>query len=91
MIWVKKHDRVLAACDEDIIGKKFSDGRLELHLNEDFYKGKLIDEVRFSKILDGEENINIVGKKAVEVAVKKSLIADVKSIRGVPYAIIFRL
>ena len=50
MIWIKKHGEVLAACDENIIGKRFSDGELELHLNEKFYKGKLVEEGKSKKV-----------------------------------------
>lgn len=91
MIWIKKHGKVLAACDENIMGKKFTEGELELHVKENFYKGKLVSENTFSKLLDEMENINLVGEKTIRIAKRKSLVADVKNIDGVPFTIIFRL
>ena len=91
MIWIKRHGKILAACDESIVGKKFSENKLELHLKEDFYKGELIDEKKFTKLLEEAENINLVGENTIRIANKKSLIAEVKKIKGVPYAIIFKI
>lgn len=91
MIWVKKHGKVLAACDERIVGKKFSENKLELHLREDFYRGELIDEAKFSKLLEEAENVNLVGENTIRIANKKALIAGVKKIKGVPYAMIFKI
>jgi len=90
MIWTKRHEGVLAACDEDLLGKSFKEQELELHVNEDFYKGELTSEDVFSKLLDRADNINLVGEETIKIAERKSLIADVKKIQGIPFAIIFK-
>ena len=90
MIWTKKHGEVLAACDEELLGKRFKEQGLELHVNEHFYKGELISEDVFSKLLDKADNINLVGKETIKIAERKSLIADVKKIQSIPFAIIFK-
>lgn len=91
MIWVKKHGKVLAACDEKILGKKFKEENLELHVKEDFYKGKLVSGEEFSKMIDEMENINLVGEEAVRIAEEKSLIADVRKINNIPHALIIKI
>lgn len=91
MIWIKKHDKVLAACDEELLGKKFIEKEVELHINENFYKGELVSEEDLSKLLDEMENINLVGENAIKVAKQKSLVVDVKKIDGVPFTMILKL
>jgi len=90
MIWTKKHGEVLAACDKELLGKRFKEQELELYVNEDFYKGELTSEDMFSKLLDKADNINLVGEETIKIAERKSLIADVKKIQGIPFTIILK-
>jgi hypothetical protein len=91
MIWIKNHGSVLAVCDEKHLGKLYEQGKLQLDVNENFYKGELISEEKFESMLNGIENANLVGKNCINLARKRSLIADVKEIEGVPYAMIFKV
>ena len=87
MHWVKKHKGVLAVCDEELIGRKFD----VLDVNENFYKGELIDEKRLSELLKDNSNINIVGTRSIKAAEKAGVLCAVKKIKSVPYAIIFKI
>ncbi|MEM0372604.1 MAG: DUF424 family protein [archaeon] len=87
MHWVKKHGKVLAVCDENVLGKKL--GRILV--DEKFYKGELVDEERLSELLKEHENINIIGKKSVNAAKKQGIACCAAKIKGVPHALIFKI
>ena len=93
-MYVKKHvseDRtVVAICDEDILGKKFTKGDIQLEVFESFYGGdkKTDDEVR--ELLCTCDNLNIVGKKVVKLALEVGVVnlQDVMYIGELPYTLI---
>lgn len=83
---------VLALCDADILGKKFSDARTELMVNTHFFGGESLplDEVKV--LLEKAYTVNAVGDKAVTLLVHQGLILsqDVKKIGRLPYAMVVR-
>ena len=90
-ICVKKNGDVLAACDEDLVGKKFEEKELVLDIRKSFYLDKIIDGGEFSRMLAGADNINLVGEQTINIAKRDKLVNSVGRIKGIPYAIIFRL
>lgn len=91
MIFAKKTGRVLAACDEDLVGKKFEENELVLNVSKSFYMGELVGEQELSGMLAEAENINLVGEQTINIAKRNNLVGKIGRIKGVPYAIIFRL
>ena len=97
MMYFKKHltrDRIiLAVCDEDIIGKKFSEGNLTLNISERFYKGEKKSKEELEKLLKNSENVNLVGKKTIKFAIKLGILNkdSLITIRGIPHAQIVKL
>ncbi len=91
MIWVKKHGEVLAACDESILDEIFEEGELCMQVKKSFYAEELVDESGFRELLRESDNINIIGKEAVRIAVEEGLVKATKSIEAVPYAIIIKI
>ena len=91
LFWIKRHKKVLAVCDEELLNKKFKEKKLVLFADERFYKEILIDEKQLSELLINYDNINIIGNKAVEIAKQMNLIAEVKRIQGISYALIFKV
>ena len=95
MIYLKinktEQNEVVAICDENLIGKNFSENNLKLDLGERFYKGELMDEEKIVKILRNAKNINIVGKDAVKLAIKNRIIEEENliKIKNIPHAIVF--
>lgn len=80
---------MVAACDKEILGKRFTEGELQLEVREEFYKGgktvkteKLIEEISNATI------VNLAGNKTVEAAVKHKLVVkeNVLTIGGVKHA-----
>ncbi len=92
MIVVKIHNSemglVVALCDNELIGKKFSEGKLILDLNSDFYKGKVLPKEKIISLLKTAYIINAVGKESVELVLKNNYVEKEKIIKigGIPHA-----
>ena len=93
MFYIKKHEKVIAICDENIVGKKFEEGDRCIEVSERFYKGKKVSEKEVEGVLRGEDNINLVGNKVVELAVKLGVVNsnDVIEIQGVKHAQVYNI
>lgn len=69
---------LLAICDENILGKTFSEGELEITITE-FYKGKNCDAVAAIKLAKKATIINAVGKDIINILIEKKFV-DASSI-----------
>ncbi len=72
------HGRVLAACDEDILGKTFSEGKLRLTVKREFYLEKLVSREELEALMNAAEILNLVGDGVIGVA--KGLGMDVDAV-----------
>jgi len=80
--------KIIAICDEDLIGKEFEEGNLYLKVSENFFKGEKKNKEEVKKILKDANSANFVGKKSVSIAVELGLVDEknVIKIKGVPHA-----
>jgi uncharacterized protein len=94
---IESYRIVIAICDSEILGKRFEEGKKQLHVKESFYKGekgKEIKEEELVKIIEinktEDATFNIVGKKSVNIALKTKLIHEnsVLEIDGIPYSLV---
>lgn len=96
-MYLKIHERqnrkIIAVCDKELIGKTFEEKDLQLKVSEHFYKGSILPQEEIIKILKAADNINLVGKKTIELALKNNIISkeNIIKIKGVPHAQIFSL
>jgi len=92
----KGKDIVIGICDSELLGNVFSNGDLVLDLVKySAFYGKEEDEEIIKKNLIGATTINIVGEKAIEIAVKSGVITkkDLKNtieINGIKHLQVFR-
>ncbi|WP_457752779.1 DUF424 domain-containing protein [Thermococcus sp.] len=79
---------LLAACDEELMGKTFREGELKLEIKERFYKGELRDVEALEKLLEEATIANLVGERCVGKAIELGYIDKdrVLYIQGVPHA-----
>lgn len=90
---VCKGQRLVAACDEDILGKTFREGKLKLEVTEQFYKGIRLSMDEAVKLIGDADIANLSGKSIVDAVLREGL-ADqraVISISGVPHLQILKL
>lgn len=85
--------KVLACAEEELIGKTLKEGEIEFIVSERFYKGKKVSEKELKKLLEEIDNINLVGKKPVKIAIELKLIDErnVLTIEKIPHVQIFRI
>lgn len=80
MIYCKIHthekERILAACDQDIIGKTFRGDGIKITVSERFYGGEVISEDTFVERTKSVTIMNLVGNKVVDRAIKEGLVSE---------------
>ena len=94
-MYVKIHKKqgstVVAIADKELIGKRFEEGKPQLEISEYFYKGEEKSEEEIIALLEEATNVNLVGKKAVALAIKHGIIQEenILQIKKIPHACIF--
>ena len=87
-IHVHENERILAACDEDILGMTFRDENSKITVSERFYGGERISEEIFFERTKSVTILNLVGNEVVGAAVRVGLVSEdhVIVIGGVKHA-----
>lgn len=97
MIYIKMHsgldDVVLAACDEEVLGKTFSGNNLRITVSEGFYNGELVPEEVFVQHMGRVSVMNLVGERAIALAVENGHVSEdcVLEIGGVKHAQVVKI
>ena len=84
----------MAVCDSELIGKKFEEGKRQLDLRENFYKGEEIETGKLIKSFQHysieDATFNIVGKKSVNAAIDAKIISktSIDKIDNIPFTLI---
>ncbi|MDV3104332.1 MULTISPECIES: DUF424 domain-containing protein [Thermococcus] len=92
MIYVKIYrvqgEVLLAACDEELLGKTFREGKLKLEVRERFYKGELMDEDALESLLGEATIANLTGERCVSKAIELGYVDPERVLRieGIPHA-----
>ncbi len=90
-----RNEVVVAICDKELIGSVLKEGELVLDLKKhsSFYMGELVTPREASELLKEATSINLVGEKAVGLAIKRGLAkkGTEKKIAGVPHLQIYTL
>lgn len=92
-IYKRGNDLLIGACDENLLGKKFEDGKFHIEVSKDFYGGKRISPVALKKYLQDATIANLVGKKTIKCAIDLGLVdpSCIIKINGVPHAQMVRM
>ncbi len=87
------NNAVLAVCDKELCGKTFKGKETEFVVSKDFYKGEPVSIKELQGKLHEFESINIVGNKAVQVALEEGIVSDenVIEIAKVKHVQIFKI
>ncbi len=84
---------LVAACDAELLGETFKEGKLKLEVKEGFYKGIQTSIPDALRAIDEADIANLVGKAIIEAAVRERLVdpSAVVHIGGVPHVQIIRM
>ncbi|WP_287585301.1 DUF424 domain-containing protein [Candidatus Borrarchaeum sp.] len=87
-VFKTEKDIMVAVCDADILGKKFSDGKSKLNIEENFYKGTLGTLEDGIQAMNGATIINVLGENIISKMIDDGIISEhsVICICGVPHA-----
>jgi hypothetical protein len=79
--------KIVAICDESILGKKIHYKDLQLDLSSDFYKGNMIKESELKVMIKGAYIVNAVGEKSIKTLLGLCMIKEenIKKIKNIPY------
>lgn len=92
-IYKQGNDLLIGACDEKLIGKKFTDGKFQIDVSKEFYDGERIDAKVLKKYLEDATIANLVGEETIKCAIELGLVDPecVIKIKGVPHAQMVRM
>jgi hypothetical protein len=87
-IYRRGNDLIIAACDENLLGKRFEEGKFQLEVTKEFYEGERIDIETFKKYLLEATIANLVGNQTIKCAIESGIINSdcVIKIGGIPHA-----
>lgn len=80
--------RLLAACDEELLGQVYKEGKYRLDVASTFYDDLRVDADNLKAFLQQCTVANLVGDRTVAVALDLGLVSEdhVLHIEGVPHA-----
>ena len=95
-MWVKVHSssrKVVAICDENLLGKRFEQGIKQLQITESFYKGEKMSKEEVLNLIRAESSsatFNIVGKESVNLAIEAGVIEknSASKVKNIPFILI---
>ena len=82
------HGLLLVITDLEIIGKKFDQGKLQLDLTKEFYKGQQKSAEEAKELLSRARYIHFTGEQAILLGLRAELIDKEKILRiaNIPHA-----
>jgi len=96
MMYVKVHEifrngiyeKIVAVCDEKILGKTLKEKGVDVFINPRFYKGEKVNSDGVVEKLENATITNFFGDESVKTGISSGLFAweDVILICGVPHA-----
>jgi hypothetical protein len=92
-VFQTKFDILVAICDEEVLGKKMKYKDVKLKIDENFYRGRKIDEKIAVVLLKKATIANLFGKRIIKLALTNRFIdkKNIILINGHPHAQIVKL
>lgn len=86
-VYHRRGETLVAACDEDLVGRTFREGKLRLEVSE-FYAGDLVSPEQLLRHLQLATIGNLVGEETVGAARQAGYVEEpgILRIDGVPHA-----
>jgi len=80
--------KVVAICDNDLLGKRFEEGKLQLDLSSNFYKGEEMSEDDVVGLTEDPCIVNVVGEKSINFLIGVGVVdkKNIIRIKGIPHA-----
>lgn len=91
-IYLKIHqsgkERIVAACDRELLGKKYFEKELKLEVKKEFYQGTLANLEDLNKEMKKATIVNLTGNKVVKFALQHNFLSqeNILKISGIRHA-----
>ncbi len=84
---------LVAACDEDLLGKTLKYGKVNFEIRREFYGGKLVQVEDAIDLIKTATTVNLIGSVIVTRAIRENLVHPqaILDISGVPHAQIIKV
>jgi len=80
MFWMEIHrtdeGRLVAACDEDVLGQRFTEDGQQLEVDEEFYGGEKVDLLAVLEAIEDAATTNFVGPDLIGELLDSDIIED---------------
>ena len=78
-------------CDAELLGKDVFDGKLKIHISENYYGHDKVDKNEATSLLKSASILNLVGKETISLATDLGIGSEsgVKIISEIPFLIVF--
>ena len=96
-ILLKVHESyrfVVSICDKELLGKKFVEGKRQLDLTGEFFKGDEFDlkevQDKVCRLVEEDATFNVVGEKSVKILKDLGVVRGegVLEVSGIPFALV---
>ena len=79
-------------CDEELVGRTVTEGKLQVHLSKEFYSGEVVDKGEALRLIRTCSVVNLAGSRSVSLAVDNRVGAAeaVREIERVPFLMIYK-
>lgn len=79
-------------CDEELIGRTVTEGKLEMHISKEFYFGEVVGKGEALRLIRTCSIVNLAGKRSVSLAVDNNIGARqaIREIEDVPFLMIYK-
>jgi len=87
-IHIHGNQRIVAACDSDIVGREFREGKMNIFVDPAFYFEEEISENEIASLIHTADMVNMVGNRIVELAIERGFVDSdsVLVIQGIKHA-----
>ncbi len=91
---MKSQRDMVSVCDNDLIGKKFEEGKLQLDVRENFFLGEDVDDKKavdiIKKMSKEDATFYIVGENSVRLSLEAGIIIEegIVRIQGIPVVLV---
>ncbi|MEM2896011.1 MAG: DUF424 family protein [Candidatus Bathyarchaeia archaeon] len=92
-VFKSKNCTLIAACDEELIGKTFKEGKLQIQVKRDFYGENPTSIDKALDMINGADIANLVGKTVIKAAIDKGYVSKdaVIYIAGIPHVQVVKI
>ena len=87
-LYDEEKEKLLAACDENLLGKTLHENNIYIEISEEFYGDQAVTRKELEQLMDSCTIANLVGENVINIALAKKLVKkeNILEIQGTPHA-----